>query len=80
MRQTYTVVKYDLISGSILEEICKAPLSEAVAICDENNEFRHLLRLNAWYRTQYRLMTEVSHIEMRLICSRGFAIKELVFD
>jgi hypothetical protein len=80
MRETYTVVKYDLLSGSILEEICKAPLSEAVAICDENNEFRHLLRLHAWYRVQYRLMNEASSLQMRLICSRGFAIKELVFD
>lgn len=80
MRQMYTVVKYDILTFDILEEVCKAPLSEAVAICDENNEFRHLLRLHEWYRAQYQLQHAASPLQIRLTCARGFAIKELVFE
>lgn len=79
MRHQYTVVKYDILTGDMLDEVCKLPLGEAVKFVGEANEIRHLLRMYPWYKTQYQLSRDASDIQIRLTCSRGLAIKELLF-
>jgi hypothetical protein len=80
MRQTYTVVKYDVLTGDMLDTVCRLPLGEAVRFIDEGNAIRHLLRLHPWYQAQYKQHRNANDQQIRLTCSRGFAIKELLFD